>query len=152
MGLASKISTPPCFSTKKSGTLYFRSRLPQSTRAKTLKRAAGVLRHRAFYYFAAVLLNEMKTIHRKVFAAGKSRFENFLSAQMLQTKISVLSVKAMFPNTVNLFFQDWSDRREKLVVRAKGCSELLASVMSMQFLPQQEMVVIEKDGTEALRQ
>lgn len=75
---------------------------------------------------------------------SRSTFEHDLLAQTPRTKISSLSVTAMFFSTTSLFFHVPSDGRGKTAALAKGRFHLLVGVVSGHCLPQQETRTLRK--------
>lgn len=98
-----------------------------------------------FSYSSAVsLLGKVQDVPEKASPASESTFEKSLSAQVPRTKISSLSVRAIFLSIMNLFFQEPSDRRRPLSARAKDRSQRFFGMVSRPFLSQRKMVLLGK--------
>lgn len=141
------------FQSDQQNALLFIAAAAVHTRDKTKEERTGTLfTSCAFYFYATTLLEKPKAVQKTAIPAPMSTLEEFLCAQMPQTKGFLLFVKTMFLDNMSLLSHDTSHKGRILAARAKACSQLSAGVVCRHSFPPQDMVVPEKKQTEAFRQ
>lgn len=99
---------------------------------------------RLIFFYAAALPDEGENVQKKVVPVSESRVEKFLSAQVLRTRISSLSVHALLFRTLRRIIHDHADKEGPLTTDTKGRSRRLVGVVSTHILPQQNMLIMRK--------
>lgn len=100
------------------------------------KTALALPRPDAFYFYAAALLDELKTVHNKAFPVSELTLRKSQPAPVPQTEASLLSVSAIPLNAMILLSHDLSDKRGILGALEKSRSRRLVGVMYRRVLPQ----------------